>query len=171
MIGTAQVAGRAGASPKGAPKRRPRKHADGEGLLRQRKDGLWEGRLMVGVKPDGKPDVRSVYGKTQEEALDRLADLRQRRRTNAVADPKAERQTVASYLEHWLAVTEGTVRASTWHRYGEHVHLHLIAITVVEELHGLFSPRELARDLADREVLQQRPDRGHRLGQAGWSGR
>jgi len=39
-----------------------------------------------------------------------------------------------------------------------HVYLHLVAVTIVEELHGLFGPGELARDLADREVLQQRPD-------------
>ena len=44
-----------------------------------------------------------------------------------------------------------------------HVHLHLVAVTVVEELHGLFGPGELARDLADREVLQQWPDRGSRV--------
>jgi len=34
-----------------------------------------------------------------------------------------------------------------------HVHLYLVAVTVVEELHRLFGPGELARDLANREVL------------------
>jgi hypothetical protein len=32
-------------------------------------------------------------------------------------------------------------------------HVHLYLVTVAEELHRLFGPGELARDLADREVL------------------
>ena len=44
-----------------------------------------------------------------------------------------------------------------------HVYLYLIAVAVVEELHRLFRPGELARDLTDREVLQQRPDQGSRI--------
>jgi len=44
-----------------------------------------------------------------------------------------------------------------------HVHFHLVAVTVVEELYGLFGPGELARHLTDREVLQQRADRGSRI--------
>ena len=45
----------------------------------------------------------------------------------------------------------------------DHVYLHLVAVTVVEELDGLFGPGELAGHLADREVLQQRPDQGGRV--------
>jgi hypothetical protein len=47
--------------------------------------------------------------------------------------------------------------------FQHHVHLHLFAVTVVEKLHGLLGPGELARDLTDREVLQQRPDQGGRI--------
>ena len=47
--------------------------------------------------------------------------------------------------------------------FQHHVHLYLIAVTVVEQLHGLLGPGELARDLANREVLQQWPDRGSRI--------
>jgi hypothetical protein len=34
-----------------------------------------------------------------------------------------------------------------------HVYLYLVAVTVVEELHGFLGPGELTRHLADREVL------------------
>ena len=44
-----------------------------------------------------------------------------------------------------------------------HVDFHLIAVAVMEKLHGLFSPSELSRDLANREVLQQRPNVGSRI--------
>ena len=42
-----------------------RKRANGEGKLRQRKDGTWECTLMDGYKPDGRPNMKSFYGKTQ----------------------------------------------------------------------------------------------------------
>jgi hypothetical protein len=38
-----------------------------------------------------------------------------------------------------------------------HVHFHQVAVTIVEELHGLFGPGELARDLADGEVVADLP--------------
>jgi hypothetical protein len=47
--------------------------------------------------------------------------------------------------------------------FEHHVHLHLVAVAVVEQLHGFFGPGELACDLADREVLQEWPDRGCRI--------
>jgi hypothetical protein len=43
-------------------KRRAHKRADGEGSIGPYK-GAWRGRLMVGYKADGKPDVREVYGR------------------------------------------------------------------------------------------------------------
>lgn len=36
--------------------------------IRKRKDGRWEGRLIVGYKEDGKSIYKSVYGKTYSEA-------------------------------------------------------------------------------------------------------
>ena len=45
-----------------------RKRANGEGKLRQRKDGTWECTLMEGYKPDGRPNMKSFYGKTQAAA-------------------------------------------------------------------------------------------------------
>jgi len=35
----------------------------GTGSVSQRKDGYWVGRITAGKKPDGKPDVKVVYGK------------------------------------------------------------------------------------------------------------
>ena len=49
-------------------KRRP----NGEGMIRQKKKGLWEGRIVVGHKSDEKPIYRYVYAKTQKELIDKL---------------------------------------------------------------------------------------------------
>ena len=50
------------------------KRGQGEGSIRQRKDGLWETRVTVGKKPDGKPDRRSLYGKTRAEVQRKLRE-------------------------------------------------------------------------------------------------
>ena len=43
------------------------RRGNGEGSVYQRKDGTWAAVLTVGVKPDGKPDRKFLYGKTRKE--------------------------------------------------------------------------------------------------------
>ena len=46
----------------------PKKRANGEGSLRKRKDGRWEGRYTAGNDPTtGKPIHKSVLAKTQSK--------------------------------------------------------------------------------------------------------
>lgn len=50
------------------PRRSNTRAAQGAGSIRQRPDGTWEARITVGSNPGtGKPDRKSVYGKTQAE--------------------------------------------------------------------------------------------------------
>ena len=54
--------------------RKNTKAAKGGGSIRQRKDGLWEGRYTVGRDPGtGKQVRKSVYGQTEQEARKKLA--------------------------------------------------------------------------------------------------
>jgi integrase len=67
----------------------------GEGLVRQRDDGRWEARYRAA---DGRK--RSIYARTQREAIDRL-------RAALIARDKGirpvdQRLTVAGFLEDWL---------------------------------------------------------------------
>ena len=50
----------------------PKKRPAGDGMVRQKKRGQWEARIVVGHKDDGKPIYRYVYGKAQKEVLDKL---------------------------------------------------------------------------------------------------
>ena len=44
----------------------PKRRANGEGNIRKRKDGRWEGRYTVGRDPEtGKAIIKNVRGKTQ----------------------------------------------------------------------------------------------------------
>ena len=45
----------------------PKRRANGEGNIRKRKDGRWEGRYTVGHDPEtGKAIIKNVLGKTQD---------------------------------------------------------------------------------------------------------
>ena len=48
----------------------PKRRANGEGNIRKRKDGRWEGRYTVGHDPEtGKAIIKSVLGKTLLKAF------------------------------------------------------------------------------------------------------
>lgn len=51
-----------------------KKQANGEGNIRKRKDGRWEGRYTTGYDPAaGKRIIKNVLGKTQAEVKEKLA--------------------------------------------------------------------------------------------------
>ena len=51
-----------------------KKRANGEGNIRKRKDGRWEGRYTAGYDPaTGKRIIKNVLGKTQAEVKEKLA--------------------------------------------------------------------------------------------------
>lgn len=49
-------------------KRRP----SGDGMVRKRDDGRWEGRIVVGHKKNGDPIFHHDYANTQKELTDKL---------------------------------------------------------------------------------------------------
>ena len=51
----------------------PKRRANGEGNIRKRKDGRWEGRYTAGYDPEtGKRLIKNVLGKTQAEVKEKL---------------------------------------------------------------------------------------------------
>ena len=50
-----------------------KRRGNGEGSIRKRADGRWEGRYTVGTDyATGKRIVKSIFGKSQSEVRDRL---------------------------------------------------------------------------------------------------
>lgn len=49
-------------------KRRP----SGDGMVRKREDGRWEGRIVVGHKKNGAPIFQHAYAHTQKELTEKL---------------------------------------------------------------------------------------------------
>ena len=52
-----------------------KRRARGEGSIRQRKDGTWEARFVIGIDPGtGKEIRKSVYAKTQKEVRMKMTE-------------------------------------------------------------------------------------------------
>lgn len=53
-----------------------RKRKSGEGTVRLRKDGRWEGRVVIGYDEKNFPKTKSVLAKTKAECVEKLAALK-----------------------------------------------------------------------------------------------
>ena len=49
-----------------------KRRKNGKGMLRQRKDGRWEGRIVVEYDEKGIPKTKSVLAKTKAECEEKL---------------------------------------------------------------------------------------------------
>ncbi|MBO5315857.1 MAG: site-specific integrase [Clostridia bacterium] len=101
------------------------KRPDGDGLVRKRDDGRWEGRIVVGHKDDGKPIFRYVLAHTQKELTKKLhAKILEYRGVELSEDSS---MTLIEWLEKWLTEYKvNTVRESTLERYRTDLTNHVI---------------------------------------------
>ena len=79
----------------------PKRRANGEGNIRKRKDGRWEGRYTVGHDPEtGKAIIKNILGKTQAAVKEKLKKAIEE---NVGIDyGRAKTYTVGSWLEVWM---------------------------------------------------------------------
>ena len=79
-----------------------KKRANGEGNIRKRKDGRWEGRYTAGHDPiTGKRITKNVLGKTQAEVREKLRRTMEETRGLDVA--RAGEYTIGQWLEVWFS--------------------------------------------------------------------
>lgn len=92
------------------------KRPDGDGLVRKRSDGRWEGRIVAGHKEDGKPIYRSVFARTQRELMDKLHTSIETFRDVELSEDA--NLTLGQWLDKWLEqYMIGTIRESTLEGY------------------------------------------------------
>ena len=88
-------------------KRRP----SGDGMVRKRDDGRWEGRIVVGHKENGDSIFHYGYAPTQKELS---AKLRQHIDSYQKADlTEQSRMTLSKWLDQWLESMVDTLRPNT----------------------------------------------------------
>lgn len=102
-----------------------KRRANGEGSIRKRKDGRWEGRYTAGHDPvTGKPIYKNVLGKTQGEVKEKLKRAIQE---NAELDfSKAGQYTVGRWMDVWFEnCAKIKVRPSSHQTYRGYIDHHI----------------------------------------------
>ena len=102
-----------------------KKRANGEGNIRKRKDGRWEGRYTAGHDPaTGKPIYKNVLGKTQAEVKEKLK--RAIEETRGLDIVKAGQYTLGQWMDVWFEnYAKLKVRPSSHQTYKGYINNHI----------------------------------------------
>ena len=103
----------------------PKKRANGEGSIRKRKDGRWEGRYTAGHDPaTGKQIFKSVLGKTQAEVKEKLKKALVE--AGQIDFTKSGKYTVGTWMDEWFEnVAKINVRPSSHQTYRGYIDNHI----------------------------------------------
>ena len=102
------------------------KRKRGEGTVRLRKDGRWEGRVVVGYDETGNPKTKNVLAKTKKECLEKLELLKEqcdgRRPTQVRPD-----MPFGAWMDYWYQnFSKPRLRPTTQLSYEGWIYNHLI---------------------------------------------
>ena len=102
-----------------------KKRANGEGSIRKRKDGRWEGRYTAGHDPEtGKAIYKNVLGRSQAEVKEKLKQAIGE--AQALDITKAGKYTVGEWMEVWFQdYAKIKVRPSSHQTYQGYIHNHI----------------------------------------------
>ena len=98
---------------------------NGQGLIRQRKDGRWEGRYVIGYDEKNLPITKNVLAKTKREVEEKLKTLKesvQKPVTKTAAD-----MPFGEYLDYWYRnFCELRIAETTRLKYENEIYKHII---------------------------------------------
>ena len=102
-----------------------KKRANGDGSIRKRKDGRWEGRYVVGHDPiTGKMISRNVLGKTQAEVKEKLRTAIEN--SKRLDYTQTGKYTVGQWMDEWFeAYAKVKVRPSSHQTYKGYIENHI----------------------------------------------
>ena len=142
----------------------PKRRANGEGNIRKRKDGRWEGRYTAGYDPEtGKRIIKNVLGKTQAEVKEKLKIAISESQKLDVS--KAGTYTVSSWVKTWYEnYAKIKMRPSTYLTYHGYIENHIkpqlgkIPLNDLTTLHlQQFYKKLLAEGRVERIEAQKQP--------------
>ena len=141
-------------------KRRP----VGDGMVRKRDDGRWEGRIVIGHRENGEPLFRHIYAKTQKVLLDKLHQNIECYRDVELTEDS--RMTLSEWLDRWLAEYKaGTVRPGTLKSYHCYIEYY-IKPQLGDKQISLISQQDIQRmyrRLKTEGRIREHPEMGHQL--------
>ena len=120
--------------------RKSTRAAQGGGTIRQRPDGRWEARFTVGRDPGtGKQVQRSVYGSTQKDVRQKLAQAVAALDNGDYFEPS--KMTLARWVEIWLAEYTGDKKYLTVKHYKAQCKTHIVPSLGAVKLSELTTPQ------------------------------
>jgi integrase len=141
-------------------KRRPA----GDGMVRKRDDGRWEGRIVIGHRENGEPLFRHVYAKTQKALLDKLHQNIECYRDVELTEDS--RMTLGQWLDRWLTEYKaGTVRPGTLEGYRRYIEYY-IKPQLGDKQISLISQQDIQRmyrRLKTEGRIHEHPEMNHQL--------
>ena len=103
-----------------------RKRKNGQGTVRLRKDGRWEGRQIVVYDENGKAKTKSVLAKTKAECLEKLKQLQNSCGTAKPLKIKPDMR-FGDWIGYWYEThCRPTIRPTTQKSYEEWIYVHVI---------------------------------------------
>lgn len=101
-----------------------KKRKSGTGGVHLRKDGRWEGRVVVSYDEKGYPKTKNVLAKTKTECLQKLKELK------AVSEEdqpnKPDSMTFGAWIDYWYQnCAKPKIRPTTQQKYENWIYHHL----------------------------------------------
>ena len=98
---------------------------NGEGTLRLRNDGRWEGRVVIGYDENGKAKTKNVLAKTKTECAEKLAKLKEE--CGRTTDRLKPEMPFGDWLDYWYQnYSKPTLRETTQSTYENRIYHHII---------------------------------------------
>ena len=103
-----------------------RKRKAGDGTVRQRKDGRWEGRIVIGYDDNGYPKTKNVLAKTKKECVEKLQKLKEECGGLKLEKVRPE-MPFGDWLTYWYENhSKPKIRPTTQETYESRIRLHII---------------------------------------------
>ena len=103
-----------------------KKNKRGNGSIHLRKDGRWEGRVVIGRNEKGLPKTKNVLARTRRECQEKLKALRDSINSAEPKQPKAS-MTFGAWLDHWYrSDCKPTISPKTQTDYENRIYQHII---------------------------------------------
>ena len=102
-----------------------KKRKYGEGSIFLRKDGRWEGRVVVGYKENGNPKTKNVTAKTQAECKEKLKALKEQ--CGRTTDKLKPDMPFGDWMDFWYQnFSKPKIRQTTQECYENRIYNHII---------------------------------------------
>lgn len=101
------------------------KRKNGEGTVRLRKDGRWEGRVVIGYDDKGKPKTKSVLAHTKSECVEKLERLKEE--CGRTAEKLKPDMPFGEWIDFWYKYfSSPKLRPTTQATYENRIYGHII---------------------------------------------